>query len=54
LKKTFFEKSRLTAYFNLSGVFMLVVIGTIAGVSALFFNLFKKTPVQDQAKAFSA
>ncbi len=37
LKKTFFEKSPLTAYFNLSGVFMLVVIGAVAGLSALFF-----------------
>lgn len=37
LKKTFFEKSPLTAYFNLSGVFILVVIGAVAGLSALFF-----------------
>jgi hypothetical protein len=37
LKKTFFEKSPLTAYFNLSGVFLLVVIGAVAGISALFF-----------------
>jgi hypothetical protein len=37
LKKNFFEKSPLTAYFNLSGVFLLVVIGAIAGISALFF-----------------
>ena len=37
LKKDFFEKSPLTAYFNLSGVFILVVIGAVAGLSALFF-----------------
>jgi hypothetical protein len=42
LKKNFFERSPLTAYFNLSGVFMLVVIGAIAGISAFFLIFSRK------------
>lgn len=42
LKKTFFEKSPLTAYFNLSGAFLLVVIGAVAGILALFIVFLKK------------
>ena len=42
LKKVFFEKSPLTAYFNLSGVFLLVVIGAVLGISALFLIFLRK------------
>ncbi len=35
--KKFFGKSPWTAYFNLSGAFLLVTIGAIAGLTALFF-----------------
>jgi hypothetical protein len=42
LKKTFFEKSPLTAYFNLSGVFLLVVIAAAGGFLALFLIILKK------------
>jgi len=37
LKKDFFEKSPLTAFWNLSGAFLLVVAGGVAGLAALFF-----------------
>lgn len=37
LKKEFFGKSPLTAFFNLTGVFLLVVVGAAAGLAALFF-----------------
>jgi hypothetical protein len=42
LKKIFFEKSPLTAYFNLSGAFLLVVIGAVAGILVLFIVFLKK------------
>jgi len=35
--KRYFGKSPLTAYFNLSGVFLLVTIGAVAGLAALVF-----------------
>jgi hypothetical protein len=35
--KRYFGKSPLTAYFNLSGVFLLVSIGAVAGLAALVF-----------------
>jgi hypothetical protein len=35
--KKYFGKSPWTAYFNLSGVFLLVVVGAVAGLAALFF-----------------
>jgi hypothetical protein len=35
--KKYFEKSPLTAYFNLSGVFLLLVGGAVGGLAALFF-----------------
>ncbi len=35
--KRYFGKSPLTAYFNLSGVFLAVTIGAVAGLAALFF-----------------
>jgi len=35
--KRYFGKSPLTAYFNLSGAFLLAVIGAAAGLAALFF-----------------
>ncbi|MBM3295914.1 MAG: hypothetical protein FJY82_15575 [Candidatus Aminicenantes bacterium] len=37
LKKDFFEKSPFTAFWNLSGAFLLAVAGGIAGRAALFF-----------------
>lgn len=37
LKKEFFGKSPLTAYFNLSGAFLLVIVGGAIGLGALFF-----------------
>jgi hypothetical protein len=37
LKKEFFGKSPLTAFFNLSGAFLVLVAGGIAGLGALFF-----------------
>ena len=37
LKKEFFGKSPLTAFFNLTGVFLLVAVGAAAGLAALFF-----------------
>jgi len=51
LKKTFFEKSPLTAYFNLSGVFMLVVIGAVAGLTALFLIFRRKSRAKTRQKA---
>jgi len=35
--KKYFGKSPLTAYFNLSGAFLLIVVGAIAGLAVLFF-----------------
>ena len=35
--KKYFGKSPWTAYFNLSGVFLLVVVGAVAGLAVLFF-----------------
>lgn len=35
--KRYFGKSPWTAYFNLSGVFLAVTIGAVAGMAALFF-----------------
>jgi len=35
--KKYFGKSPLTAYFNLSGVFLLLVGGAVGGLAALFF-----------------
>jgi hypothetical protein len=35
--KRYFGKSPWTAYFNLSGVFLVVTIGAVAGLAALFF-----------------
>jgi len=35
--KRYFGKSRWTAFFNLSGPFLLVAIGVVAGLAALFF-----------------
>jgi len=35
--KRYFGKSPLTAYFNLSGVFLAVTIGAVAGLASLFF-----------------
>jgi hypothetical protein len=35
--KRYFGKSPLTAYFNLSGVFLAVTVGAIAGLAALLF-----------------
>lgn len=35
--KRYFGKSPWTAFFNLSGVFLLVVLGALAGLAALFF-----------------
>ncbi len=37
LKKEFFGKSPVTAYFNLSGAFLLLVAGALGGAAALFF-----------------
>jgi hypothetical protein len=37
LKKEFFGKSPLTGFFNLSGAFLVLVAGGIAGLGALFF-----------------
>ena len=37
LKKEFFEKSPLTAFWNLSGAFLLLVVGGTGGLAALFF-----------------
>ena len=37
LKKEFFGKSPLTGFFNLSGAFLVLVAGGIAGLVALFF-----------------
>jgi hypothetical protein len=37
LKKEFFDKSPLSAFFNLSGAFLLVVAGGLVGLAALFF-----------------
>ena len=37
LKKEFFEKSPLTGFWNLTGAFLLVVIGGFGGLAALFF-----------------
>jgi hypothetical protein len=35
--KKYFGKSPWTAYFNLTGVFLLVIAGAVGGLSALFF-----------------
>jgi len=35
--KRYFDKSPWTAYFNLSGAFLLVTIGAVAGLATLFF-----------------
>jgi hypothetical protein len=35
--KRYFGKSPWTAFFNRSGAFLLAMIGTVAGLAALFF-----------------
>lgn len=37
LKREFFDKSPLSAFFNLSGAFLLLAVGGLTGLAALFF-----------------
>lgn len=48
LKKNFFEKSPLTAYFNLIGVFMLVLVLIIFVVSGLVYTIMKKIIIKNK------
>lgn len=50
LKKDFFEKSPLTAYFNLIGVFLIIFIVLILAVAVAVYKISKKFLRKDKGK----